>query len=140
MENKIFGRTPSVENKYQLIGSDLKHLVLVSRDKLGEPRFWRNDVVKAWCISACAGMTMDDDSFWIGIYDEPYYNRDVRAHFTSYGGMCRYEPTKFYKPGEINCRADLEIQEKALEILNGLLDDGVIAVVRPDGTRIGKRE
>ena len=132
---KIFGRKPRVPNKYELIGSDLTHLELGDRSKVHEPLFWRNNVINAWCISKTTD-PMDGDEFWLGIYDEPYRRKLVHAHFDAYGGMCSYNITQFYEPSEIENMHDLRIQEDALEILNKLLDEGIIRVVRPSGKRI----
>lgn len=129
----ILGRRPSVPNKYGLLFSDLKYMYLKDRTKVTKPRFWRNDIINAWCISAASGDDIFGDEFWLGIYDKPYRNRLVRAYFTSYGGMCGYQFTKFYDPSEIENKYDLQIQEKALAILNALLDDQIIEIKRQSG-------
>ena len=132
----ILGHKPKVPNKYGLIGSDLNHMILLDRNKVGKPMFWRNDVINAWCISASSGNDLAGDEFWLGIYDEPYHQKLVRAYFTSYGGMCGYEFSKFYEPSEIENLDDLHIQEKALKVLNELIDKGIIEIRRPSGKRI----
>ena len=129
----ILGRKPKVPNKYGLIGSDLNHMVLLDRTKVKKPLFWRNNVINAWCISRCSSNDTFNDEFWLGIYDEPYHQKLVRANFTSWGGMCGYEFSKFYNPAEIENLEDLRIQEEALKALNELLDKGIIEIRRPSG-------
>lgn len=136
---RILGRTPRVPNKYELIGSDIHHMVLLDRTNVKEPRFWRNNVINAYCISVSSGNDFSGDEFWLGIYDEPYQQKLVRAYFTSYGGMCGYEFSKFYNRDEIDNLADLHIQEKALKVLNELLDKGIIEIRRPSGKRIAAK-
>ena len=129
----ILGRKPQVPNKYNLIGSDLNHMELLDRSKVKEPLFWRNNVINAWCISCASNPDMDGDEFWLGIYDKPYNQKLVRSYFTSWGGMCSYKFSKFYDKEEIENMQDLIIQEKALSILNQLIDEGIIAIRRPSG-------
>lgn len=127
----ILGTTLRVPNKYNLTMEDLKkHLVLKDRSKVGEPRFWRNNVINAYCISVSAGPYLSADSFWLGIHDKLYNGKIVRCYFDSFGGMCSYDFEKFYDPSDIENQYDLEIQEKALEILNGLIDDGILGIER----------
>lgn len=121
-------RNPIVENKYNLTVKDCKNAVVLNRDKVCEPTFWRNNVIGAWCLS---GEThFYGSGFWLGIYD----NTDrVNIHFTAYGGMCNYIFNKFYS-NDMECIADLEIQEMFLKVFNGLLDEGIIGI---EGVKMG---
>ncbi|MDM0660060.1 hypothetical protein QTH47_13120 [Clostridium perfringens] len=44
-------RKPRIKNKYNLTMKDIRNLQINDRTQLKEPLFWRNHVVKAWCIS-----------------------------------------------------------------------------------------
>ena len=126
-------RKPKIPNKYNLTPSKVWKLKY-NRSKIGEPVFWRNNIINAWCISRNTAKNCKDleygtyNSFWLGIYDDDTkaYAGKLRITFDSYGGMCGYNIKKFYDPREIENEMDLEIQEKALEILNKLIDDGVL--------------
>ena len=126
-------RKPKVPNKYNLTPAKVRKLKY-DRSKIGKPMFWRNNVIDAWCITRDTAKNDKDweygayDGFWLGIYDDDAkrYAGKVRITFESYGGMCGYNITGFYKPSEIENEMDLEIQEKALEVLNQLIDDGVL--------------
>lgn len=126
-------RKPKVPNKYNLTPDKIRKLKY-DRSKVGKPVFWRNNVIDAWCITRDTAKNGADltygtyDSFWLGIYDDnaKEYAGKLRYYFDSYGGMCSYKFTKFYEESEIENAMDLEIQEKALEILNKLIDDGVL--------------
>lgn len=126
-------RKPKVPNKYNLTPEKIRKLKY-DRSKIGKPVFWRNNVIDAWCITTDTAKNGADytygtyDSFWLGIYDDnaEHFAGKLRFWFDSYGGMCDYNFTKFYKESEILDEMDLEIQEKALEIFNQLIDDGVL--------------
>ena len=128
-------RKPKVKNKYNLTPVMIRKLG-VNREKVGEPIFWRNNVIDAWCISATTIKNPRDDEFgtynefWLGIYDEnaKAYAGKIRFNFNAYGGMCDYKITKFYKESEIENLLDLEIQEKALSILNDLIDKQILYI------------
>lgn len=126
-------RKSKIKNKYNLTPSKINELV-ANREKVGEPIFWRNNVINAWCISLNTAKNSKDmefgtyDEFWLGIYDEDAksYAGKVRYHFSAYGGMCSYNFNKFFDYTEIENEMDLEIQEKAMEKLNQLIDEGVL--------------
>ena len=128
-------RKPKVPNKYNLTPDKISKLKY-DRSKIGEPTFWRNNVIDAWCIIRSTAKNSLDrecgtyDSFWLGIYDDDArsYAGELQFWFDSYGGMCSYNFTEFYKESEIQYEMDLEIQEKALEILNQLIDEGVVII------------
>ena len=126
-------RKPKVKNKYNLTPTKIKKLKY-NRELIGEPTFWRNNVISAWCISRNTIKNSKDDEFgtydefWLGIYDDDAkaYAGKLRIDFTSYGGMCSYNFKKFYDFSEIENEMDLEIQEKCLEVINTLIDKQVL--------------
>ena len=42
--------------------------------------------------------------------------------------MCSYDFKKFFDPEEIENEVDLELQEKLLERLNWLIDEGIVEI------------
>jgi len=65
----------------------------------------------------------DEDEFYIGFWE----NGRVESRFYSHGGMCGYEFEEFYKADDIENEIDMEIQAKVIELLNGLVDKGIIS-------------
>jgi hypothetical protein len=126
-------RKPKVKNKYNLTIGKIKKLKF-NRAKIGEPIFWRNDVIDAWCISKTTAKNSADmefctyNSFWMGIYDEnaKSYSNKLRIDVSSYGGMCSYKFEKFYGPKDIEHEVDLEIQEIILKTINELIDKKIL--------------
>lgn len=127
---------PRIENKYNLKPRDIVKATILDRNKLKEKPFWRNDIIGAWCLSDNTIKCSEDDEFgcyneyWIGFYDEDAkaYAGQIRLSCSSYGGMCSYDFKSFYNPKEIGCEIDLEIQEKLLERINWLIDNGIIEI------------
>ena len=128
-------RKPKVPNKYNLTPAMIPKLKY-DRSKIGEPMFWRNKAIDAWCITRNTAKDGRDhtygtyDGFWLGVYDDDAksYAGKLGYYFDSYGGICHYKFTKFYDFSQIEYEMDLEIQEKALEVLNQLIDDGVLII------------
>jgi len=127
-------REPNVENKYNLKPSDIKNLVILDREQIKEPLFWRNNVVNAWCISKEFGSKNDfrygtENSVWIGIYDEDAksYKNQIRFSCTCYGGMCSYNFNTFFSKNVKN-EYDLQSQEFLLSTINELLDLGILGM------------
>lgn len=139
MKKNILTRKPRIENKYNLKPSDIRKMSVIDRDRLQEKPFWRNDVIHAWCLSDSAGNGYFDamNEYWIGFYDEdaPAYAGKTRFSVSTYEGMCSYKFNTFYKPSDIDNLADLEIQEKLLDRMNWLLDEGIVKI---DGLEIKK--
>ncbi len=126
-------RKPKVKNKYNLTMKKINNLKIGDESKICEPLFWRNNIVGAWCISKDIGTDADkrygtDNSFWIGIYDEPYYRRRVHVYCNCYGGMCGYNFKKFYDEKEIENEIDLHTQEKLLDTINHVIDEGILVM------------
>lgn len=128
-------RQPTVKNKYNLTMAKIRKLKVADRSQIGKPLFWRNNVIRAWCIVGCAGNDADiefgtDNEFWIGIYDDnaKTYAGKFRVHLTSYGGMCSYDFDQFFKEKDIKHNNDLLIQEKFLSKINELIDLGILSI------------
>lgn len=135
-------RKPRVENKYNLTISKIENLQLNDRTLVREPLFWRNEAIKAWCITdTTIRNTLDDlcsayNSYWIAIYDKPTkrtFNGDkshkeklFHINLSKYGGLCRYEFEKFFQEKDIECEIDLQIQELFLEKINELIDKKIL--------------
>lgn len=125
-------REPKVQNIYGLTVPMIRNL-RVDRSKLGEPAFWRNNVISAWCLSGSTAKCAADDEFcatdeyWLGVYDEDakFYAGKIRVNFSAYGGICSYVFKEFYNPKDIENELDLRIQEKFLAVMNDLIERGV---------------
>lgn len=125
-------RKPNVKNKYNLKPKDIQKSKVLNKEALMHAPFWRNDVVSAYCLSGGCGkdyLGEYDMSYWIGFYDEdaPAYAGKIRLELTSYGGMCGYDITKFFKESEIKNENDLRLQELLLTKINWLIDSGIIS-------------
>lgn len=124
-------RKPKVENKYKLDIKKARSLKILDRSRIEEPLFWRNDVVNAWCISGNTIKNQKDreycaySEFWVGIYDK---NDKIRISCDAHGGMCTYKFNKFFDLNEIENDMDLEVQEKLLDALNKLIDEGILGL------------
>ena len=126
-------RSPNVENKYNLKPKDIEKAIILDRDRLTQPPFWRNDVVDAWCLSGGSGKGYFGDclnAYWIGFYDQDAkaYAGKIRLSCSSYEGMCGYNFKKFFDYKEIENEADLELQERLLSRLNWLMDEGIVKI------------
>lgn len=118
-------------------GLTLKNIkkLLVNRDLVNKDSgFWRNNVVKAWCISGQCGIDSypicDADEYWLGVYDKS--NKDgsakIDVHFSAFSGMCSYTFDKFFDPAEIETEDDYKIQTMFIKRMNDLIDKGVFIV------------
>ena len=126
-------RKPRVKNKYNLKPKDIQRAIVLDYEKLKQPPFWRNNVVSAWCLSDGTGEGYFGghiDSYWIGFYDKDAkaYAGKIRLNCSSYEDMCGYNFKKFFDPKEIENEIDLELQEKLLERINWLIDEGIIKI------------
>ena len=117
-------------NKYGLTPTTIKNLI-PNKDKIQEKPFWHNNAISAWCLSDNTIHHAENivysmyDEYWLGVYD---IDGEVKFHLYSYGGMCKYHPSEFLKPSEIENKDDLEIQVKFLKRINQLIDDGVFSL------------
>lgn len=128
-------RKPTVENKYHLRPDMLSKLIVLDEAKIHEPPFWRNDAIQGWCLSGrgttkAANQFDDYDEYWLGIYDKDAKEHpgEIRTMLSSYGGMCSYNITEFFKPEEMENECDIRVQENFLRVLNDLIDRGVLGV------------
>lgn len=124
----IIDKSKCIKNKYNLTIPKIKKLHVINREKIGKPAFWRNDGIKAWCVSEGVGEPCDGTSYWIGIYDEdaPSYAGKFRFSFETYGGMCGWNFTKFFQSDDIENNYDLEIQNRFLKKIDCLIDDNIL--------------
>lgn len=132
MEEKNI-RKPRIENKYNLKPKDIENAVILDYDRLHQSPFWRNDVVKAWCLTGGSGKGFYEgwmDSYWIGFYDKDAKEHagEIRFYCTTYEEMCSYNFERFYDYAEIENEVDLELQEKLLERISWLIDEKIIAI------------
>lgn len=126
----------NVKNKYNLTMSDVKKLKVNNemRYKLKGPMFWRNEGIKAWCISKSFGSKKDiefctNNDFWIGIYDiDAPVKVKFRVTCSSYGGMRGYNFKNFFDYSEIENELDLQTQEGLLETINFLIDEKILII------------
>ena len=51
--------------------------------------------------------------------------------------MCKYHPSEFLKPDEIENKDDLEIQVKFLKRINELIDNGVFSLPKKNINKKG---
>lgn len=126
-------RKPKILNKYNLKPKDIQKATILNYDRLHEHPFWRNDVVQAWCLSDGSGRGLYGDwidSYWIGFYD-----KDAKSHAgeiilscSSYEDMCNYNFDSFFDYNDIDNEIDLELQEKLLDRINWLIDEGIIHI------------
>lgn len=123
-------RKPRVENKYNLKPKDIEKMRIVKPEALKQEPFWRNNVVQAYCLSGGSGKGLYGwiDSYWIGFYDDnaKSYAGKIRLSCSSYEDMCSYNFKNFFDCDEIENEVDLELQEKLLEQINWLLDEGIL--------------
>lgn len=126
-------RKPKVKNKYNLKPKDIQNAIVLDYDRLCNPPFWRNDVVQAWCLSGGSGKGYYDgfmNSYWIGFYDKDAkeYAGKIRMNCSTMEDMCDYTFKNFFDYKEIEYEVDLELQEKVLERINWLIDEGIIKI------------
>lgn len=129
-------RKPKVENKYNLKPKDIERAVILDYDKLHQEPFWRNDNIGAWCIYGEAGKGYYGamDSYWIGFYDADAKEHagEIRLSCDTYEDMCHYNFENFFDYSEIEFLADLELQEKLLERINWMIDEGIIRIEKEE--------
>ena len=128
-------REPKVKNIYGLTIPMIRELK-VDRSKITEAPFWRNNVIRAWCLSGSTAKCAADeefcttDEYWLGVYDEDAkaYAGKIRVTFSAYGGMCGYNFKEFYNPKDIENELDLRIQEMFLSVMNDLIERGIFMI------------
>ena len=125
-------RGPKIKNKYGLKPKDIQKAAILDYERLTHPPFWRNDVIKAWCLSGGAGKGLFGyiDSYLIGFYDKDAktYAGKIKLSCTSHEDMCGYSFDKFFDYQEIDNEIDLELQEELLDIINWLIDEKIVEI------------
>ena len=126
-------RKPKILNKYNLKPKDIQKATILNYDRLHEHPFWRNDVVQAWCLSDGSGRGLYGDwidSYWIGFYDKnaKSHSGEIILQCSSYEDICNYNFDTFFDDNDIDNEFDLELQEKLLDRINWLIDEGIIRI------------
>ena len=128
IDYKLIDENP---NKYNLIPKNIKRLRIIDWDKL-KSKCWYNKAMEKtgewYCHLEGAGHGYYGDSmsdFWIGFNKK---NDKIDYHFSCYEGMCHYIIEKFYDVNEIENKYDMEIQAKAINWLNQMIDDGILGI------------
>lgn len=126
-------RKPNVLNKYNLKPKDIQKATILNYNRLHKPPFWRNDVIQAWCLSDGSGKGFYGDwidSYWIGFYDKNAKSHagEIILQCSSYEDMCNYNFDTFFDYNDIDNKFDLELQEKLLDRINWLIDEGIIHI------------
>lgn len=115
-------------NKYNLTPVSIQKLKILDRTKIAKPLFWRNNAIPAWCIIETTAKNSSEyecccyNDYWLGIYD----NDRIKLTFSAYGGMCNYNFENFFDSTSIEHKIDLEIQEKFINKINYLIDEGIL--------------
>lgn len=114
-------------NKYNLKPTDIKKAKLINSEKIkGEP-LWRNDAIKAWCLSGGVGHGLYkgyNSDYWIGFYDDG----KIDYHLNCMEDMCNYKISEFFNINDIEYEVDELLQVKYLEALNWLVDEKIIKI------------
>lgn len=119
-------RKSRVENKYNLKPKDIERAEVLDRERLKEKPFWRNDALKAWCLSEWV-VNEDDRKFGSGNeYDIAFYDSGEIELFCSCMSVISYNFKTFFNPNEIDHENDLILQEKLLDRLNWLIDEKIV--------------
>ncbi len=113
-------------NKYNLKYSDIKKLRIIDSERAHQKPFWRNENIKAYCLSGGVGKGLGGSmsTFWLGFYDDG----KTDFHFTAMEDMCGYTFEEFFDKKEIEDIYDLEIQINFLKLINKLLDEKVLEI------------
>ena len=135
-------RKPKLENKYNIRPEDLNKAEVIDRDRITRAPFWRNDLIKAWCLSGTTAKNASDNciagEYWICFYDidAPTAKAGkVTSECSSYGGECTYKFKDFYKMKDIDNDTDLKLQELFLEQINWLIDSHIIKITKKVAVR-----
>lgn len=133
-------RKPRIENKYNLKPKDIQQAIVLKPERLKEKPFWRNNVVQAWCLSEGVGkgyMGDSIDSYWIGFYDNDAeaYAGKIKLKCHACEDMYSYNFKTFFNEKEIENEWDLQLQEKLLERINWLIDEGIVMIPEKEEKR-----
>ena len=116
-----------VPNKYNLTPQSIAELKVLDFEKLKRKCCWISSA-NAWIHREGVGMDL-----WSYDYIDEFYYKIQSNGFIEFklmcdGGMCWYNPPKFYNVDYIENKWDMEIQAKALRWVNGLIDEGILGV------------
>lgn len=114
-------------NIYGVKPNDLLKYKVIDKEKITKPPFWRNEQIKAWCLSGGVGSgtySGCDSSYWIGFYDDG----KIDYHMTCMEDMCGYEIKEFFNINDIENRYDEELQVKFLKTITWLIDENIVDV------------
>lgn len=117
-------------NKYNLTPKNIKKLKILDWVRLKE-KTWHNNAMLSgnwWChLEGCNNGGAYDDfvEFWIGFNED---DDRVKCHFTSDGGMCGYNFTKFYSSKSIENKYDMQMQVNTIRWLNMMIDEGILGL------------
>ncbi len=122
-------------NRYNLKPNDILKAKVIDPEKLKQEPFWRNEQIKAWCLSGGAGHSAYSggslSSYWIGFYDDGKIKYDISCM----EDMCNYKIEEFFNLSDIENEYDETIQIKYLKRLNWLIDEEIIEI---EGIENGK--
>ena len=128
-------RQPKVENTYNLTPYSITQLK-INRSKVNETYFLRHNFIKAWYIHGSTAKNPTDyhyrffNEYWLEVYDEDVSSTasQIKLLFLHCHGLRDYIFDSFYDFSTIEKEMDLEIQEKFLEKINHLIDEGVFII------------
>ena len=125
-------RRPRIENKYNLKPKDIERAIILDRERLKEEPFWRNDALKAWCLSWCISEWVDDEEGRTlnsrNEYTIVFYDSGEIKLFCTCMGLFAYNFKTFFDPGKMETINDLILQEKLLDRLNWLIDERIVKI------------
>ncbi len=126
-----FNLTEKYPNKYNLKVKDIPKLKILDWGRL-KKKTWFNKAMLSgtwWChLEGCNTEDQpydDEDEFWIGFNED---NDKIACHFTSYGGMCGYNFSVFYRSKDIENKYDMMVQVNTIRWLNMMIDEGILGV------------
>jgi hypothetical protein len=129
------------ENKYGLKFSDIKRFKIVNAAALRLPPFWRNNIIKAWCLSGTAATSNEDEmwgdpmEYWIGFYD----SGKIQCDISSSSCMVGEQFERFFNPRDLDTPQDVLLEERLLKRLNWLLDSGIVECPKGKKDEKGKK-
>ena len=124
-----FDLTEKYPNKYNLKVKDIPKLKILDWGRL-KKKTWFNKAMLSgtwWChMEGCNTEDQpydDEDEFWIGFNED---NNKIDYSFRSYGGMCKYEFSEFYKSKDIANKFDMMVQVNTMRWLNKMIDEEIL--------------
>ena len=117
-------------NVYEIKPSDVEKATILNKERLKDYPFWRNQILRAYCLSEKIGTNEDKrngnfNTYWIGFYD----NGKVDLSCTRCGDMVAYSFSEFFNTKDIKSENDLYLQVKLLKKINWLIENNIISLV-----------